>query len=175
MLSKLMAVPLQLLLSHEQLQRLGLRSILNERLDACSSLVLPPVLDVCCGRANKFARDLRKNGLVSYGADIRWSDSIDLIADAAYLPIRYAAFNTVTFIGSFNYLREPKVALLEARRVLQPGGLVIITYVAPFVSWLRHLCAWWNHPENQIIDGMRFGFHRSEVAVLLRSCGFTIL
>lgn len=49
------------------------------------------------------------------------------IGNVENLPFEDAMFNMVTSISMFHYLRDPDTALSEARRVLRPGGRIIIT------------------------------------------------
>jgi ubiquinone/menaquinone biosynthesis C-methylase UbiE len=47
--------------------------------------------------------------------------------DAEDLPHDDSVFDIVTSVSMFHYLRHPPVALREARRVLRPGGRIVIT------------------------------------------------
>lgn len=47
-------------------------------------------------------------------------------ADAYRLPFRDATFDLVTMVGIFQVLSEPAGALGEVRRVLRPGGLLLL-------------------------------------------------
>ncbi|MBX3725702.1 MAG: class I SAM-dependent methyltransferase [Xanthomonadales bacterium] len=51
----------------------------------------------------------------------------DLFGDAARLPIRSATFDTVVMLEVLEHLRYPREALAEARRVLTPGGIAIVS------------------------------------------------
>jgi len=58
----------------------------------------------------------------------RLPEAVDLrAAHAERLPFAEAAFDAVVSCNMFHYLREPKAALAEFRRVLKPGGRLIIT------------------------------------------------
>lgn len=48
-------------------------------------------------------------------------------ADAARLPFRTASFDAVVSSSSFHYWPDPAAGLAELRRVLRPGGRLVIT------------------------------------------------
>jgi ubiquinone/menaquinone biosynthesis C-methylase UbiE len=58
------------------------------------------------------------------------------------LPLPGRSFDRVFCANSFHYFREPRVALSEMRRVLRPGGLLVL------VDWCDDYltckaCSWW--------------------------------
>jgi len=88
------------------------------------------LLDVGCG-AKPFESMFR--GFVSryLGLDLAGSPEVggvrlDVVARAESLPIRNGAIDTVLAISMVNRLREPRLMLEEARRVLRPGGVLIL-------------------------------------------------
>ncbi len=71
---------------------------------------------------------------------------LDINLDAHYLPFREASLGAVIAIDVLHHLQNPVVFLKEARRVLEPGGRLIL--LEPFISpW-----SWWVyrylHPED---------------------------
>lgn len=69
----------------------------------------PPMLE----QARRRARDLHLD------ADLR-------VGDAEHLPFDDATFDTVTAVLSLCTIPRPEVALAEARRVLRPGGRLLL-------------------------------------------------
>jgi ubiquinone/menaquinone biosynthesis C-methylase UbiE len=58
----------------------------------------------------------------------RLPESVPLVAaDAGALPLKDATLDTVVSVSSFHYWTDPAVALAEIRRVLHPGGRLVIT------------------------------------------------
>ena len=48
-------------------------------------------------------------------------------ARAEELPFADAAFDTVTVLGALGYMEAPEIALTECRRVLRPGGTLVVS------------------------------------------------
>lgn len=95
------------------------------------------VLDLGCGTA-ALGPDLLESRLVYTGVDrdpsmlrgarLRLGTSARLVlADAGSLPFDDGAFDVVTSLGLFEYLREPVVVLREIRRVLAAGGVALLS------------------------------------------------
>ncbi len=63
-------------------------------------------------------------------------------AEASKLPLADATFDWVVCANSFHYFRQPESALAEVRRVLRPGGsLVLVDWCDDYVTC--KLCSWW--------------------------------
>lgn len=87
-------------------------------------------LDVGCG-AGTFVRLAAGRGWIAVGID-PLADPVDT-ARARLLRARFPSadlgasrFDLVTFFNSLNYLEDPLEALRETRRLLHPGGLIVI-------------------------------------------------
>jgi SAM-dependent methyltransferase len=59
---------------------------------------------------------------------------LDLVCDGYALPFRKGAVSHLILLDVFHHLETPRVFLEEARRVLGPGGRVIL--LDPYISWL---------------------------------------
>lgn len=71
------------------------------------------------------------------GSAVTW-----LQADGVRLPFASAAFDGVVCANSFHYFRQPDAALGEMRRVLRPGGwVVLVDWCDDFLAC--KLCSWW--------------------------------
>ena len=89
------------------------------------------ILDLGCGKG-RFARRLSQRGAEVYGLDL----SSSMIAKASgiprvkgsarRLPFRAEAFDAVIAVEVFEHLLDLSEAIREARRVLRPGGSILI-------------------------------------------------
>ena len=159
-------LPLRLLFDHEKVSRWGLTSVYDERIKLCKRFSYGRVLDVGCGEGNRFILEYGKG----VGVDRLLLERVDVCCDALYLPFGDGVFDTVNFIGSFNYLPEKDATLRETKRVLRGGGKVLITMINPIFCYLRHKTAWWDKEQNQTKKG-EGGLWKSEIQALLRSSG----
>lgn len=57
-------------------------------------------------------------------------------ADCTCLPFQDGAFDLITAAAVIEHLADPHAFLHECRRVLKPGGLLVLTCPAPFFDWL---------------------------------------
>jgi len=104
---------------------------------------LPPlkrgqtVVDLGSG-AGHFVDCCRDNGLAAIGVDI--NDGIDLESDR--VPLEDNSADVVTAISVIEHLRSPANLLSEARRVLKPGGALIL--VSP--NWHYSMRSFYEDP-----------------------------
>lgn len=112
--------------------------IIREHLRNIASMARGRLLDVGCG--NKPYRELFTNVTEYVGMEISatpmpgrpHSDARAITADfyglAENLPVPDASFDVVMATQVIEHLREPALFFEEAARVLQPGGLLILTF-----------------------------------------------
>jgi len=69
-----------------------------------------------------------------YGIQTQTRDysNLDIISDITSIPVEDGSFDSVMCIEVFEHLPDPLLALKELKRILKPGGTIIIT--APFNS-----------------------------------------
>ncbi len=89
--------------------------------------VAPPggkVLDIYCG--SRPYDDLFAPGTQVTGLDVTNRYGVADVVTDEFLPFPDAAFDGVTCIEAFHYAEDPEQAVAEIRRVLKPGGGVVI-------------------------------------------------
>jgi len=102
--------------------------------DALAALTPNSLLDVGCGTGVFLRMDAARDARLRVGCDIsengfRRDDANILFAagDAAALPFRDDAFDCAVCSETLEHLPEPAAALEEIRRVLKPGGTLLVT------------------------------------------------
>jgi SAM-dependent methyltransferase len=87
---------------------------------------LEPVLDIGCGDGAlrmALAPSWPWVGIDEDEALLRAAGRPGAVADAAHCPARDAAFGGVAALWMLYHLDDPRLTIVEARRVLRPGGL----------------------------------------------------
>ena len=80
---------------------------------------------------------------------------LDLVCDGYELPFEQASLSHLTLFDVFHHLEAPRAFLKEARRVLAPGGRLIIfdPYISfssfPVYGWLHHEPVAWRKEISQ--------------------------
>lgn len=88
-----------------------------------------------CGHLRYVALDLaRYDGTGKVGLQTgSWDTSdIDIVSDIARIPVRDGSFDAVLCSEVLEHVDDPVAALSELKRVVKPGGMLILT--APFCS-----------------------------------------
>ena len=90
------------------------------------------VLDLGCGRGDWMSR-MRAEGLTPVGMEPEWAraklaraHAPVAVADGQRLPLREGSISLVWCIHVLHHLEDPMAALGEMRRVLRPGGHLIL-------------------------------------------------
>lgn len=139
-------------------------------------VVLPFVrgrlLDLGCGYNNL----TRAHGS-GLGADVFPWEGIDVrIGDASRLPFRDGSFDTVSVVAALNHIPNREAALVAAKRVLQSGGLLLVTMIGPWTGRIAHLLF---HQDEIRRGGMRpgelDGIRPRDMRALLQQAGFELV
>lgn len=164
-------------------ERLHLTSLRAERFAAVLPRLKGRVLDIGAGD-NTLCRLYRQNATLlgadpedaasSVGVDVvDWNGQSVIIEDAASLPFPDQSFDTVCFIACINHIVNRVEALREARRVLRPGGRVIVTMIGRFIGTIGHAIWWYSEDKHRDVDHEEaMGLDDREVKMMLRQAGF---
>lgn len=88
-----------------------------------------PVLDMGCG-SGKLGRELDGRGMRWAGVDrsptqLRNGHGARILGEASRLPLPHGSFGAVAALYMLYHLAHPLDGILEARRVLRPGGVFV--------------------------------------------------
>lgn len=92
------------------------------------------LVDLACG-------DNRLTSKLGFGTGVDITDygRADLVCpDFSNLPFESATVTTVTILAALNYFDEPIKVLQEISRILQPDGVLIVTFLNKNVSSFWH-------------------------------------
>ena len=149
-------------------------ALAKRRIGAVLPHVTGRLLDVGCG-SNRLVRHYA-NGV---GVDVYpWPGADVVVRDTAALGWASESFDTITIIAALNHIPNRVAVLHECRRLLRPGGRVVITMLTPGTSRVWHwLRAPWDADQRD--RGMRpgevFGFTPAQLLALVKDAGFTLL
>jgi ubiquinone/menaquinone biosynthesis C-methylase UbiE len=115
-------------LARSVLRRYGGRDVHERVAPRLAAERLTPVLDVGCGEGElaRYLPDGASVGLDSSEAMLARAPKPSVPGDARALPFPAASFGSIALLYVLYHLPDPARALAEARRVLQPGGLVAV-------------------------------------------------
>jgi SAM-dependent methyltransferase len=121
-----------------QFDYLHLRTLLDDLRPALWRLAEPGgvVLDVFCG--SRPYDDLYAPGVRVVGLDIDDRYGVADIVTTDFLPCADGAYDAVACLEAFHYVADPAHGVRELRRVVKPGGRVVVT--VPLVwEYDRHI------------------------------------
>lgn len=177
MFSKILDIvffPVRVLFSHELVNKLGLRSLRDERCDRVMRNCRGRLLDIGCGN-NQL---VRKYGHSSIGVDVYdFGGGATIVEDTSKLPFDDGSFDTVSFVACLNHIPNRAGVLVESERVLSKNGRIVLTMISPIVGAIRHKLAWWDKDqlERGMKEGEEFGLSQERIMSLLESVGFKLV
>jgi SAM-dependent methyltransferase len=135
------------------------------------------LLDIGCGE-NYLVQQYRSAGADGLGVDVYpWPNVDRIVEDTAKLPFEDGSFDTITFVACINHIPNRVDVLREARRVLAPGGKVVLTNLTPTLSRLWHRWAFWDDDQHErgMKPGEVYGFTHEDLVALLSEAGYRLV
>jgi SAM-dependent methyltransferase len=142
------------------------------------------LLDIGCGSFPLFLSHTQfreRHGIdrVPHSATEEWKRrgihliNQDLEADPC-LPYPDHSFTVVTMLAVFEHVKPAQLVMLvsEVRRVLEPGGLYVLTTPACWTGWLLRLMARLRFLSREEIEEHKHQYRHIEIREVLRTSGF---
>jgi SAM-dependent methyltransferase len=168
--------PVRAILNHEIVERLGLTSLREERMNMTLKHSRGKIIDIGCGEHNLLINKYRAMGGRGIGIDVYPWPGVDKVCDTTNLPFPNKNFDTVTLVGVINHIpiQIRKKVLKECYRILNDNSRIVITTLNPFIGLVRHKLAWWDKDQHQrgMKSGEEYGLHPQLVKNLLIEVGF---
>ncbi len=167
-------IPVRLIFSHDIVNKMGLRSIRDERCDIIIKHCTGKLLDIGCGN-NQIVKEYGHN---SIGVDVYdFGSDAYIVEDTSKLPFDSNSFQTVSFVASLNHIPNRIEVLKEAHRLLSDDGVLLITMINPLWGTIRHKLAWWDEDkhERRMKEGEKMGISSHELVSTVENQGFTFV
>jgi len=173
-----------LLLPDHACETIHLTSLRAERFAAVLPAMKGRVLDIGAGDnvlVRLYRQQAANNSLMdddaasSTGVDvIAWSEDVIKIDSSDKLPFADGTFDTVCYIACINHIPERQASLIEAKRVLKPGGQIVLTMIGRTIGEIGHMLWWYSEDKHREVDHEELmGMNQNEVITLLQSAGLT--
>ncbi len=166
-------IPARLVLFDQKwLPHFGWTTLEEERLNAVLPYIQGRLLDVGAGPNTLVNR--YRNGV---GVDVYdWGGGVQVVENTSKLPFNPDSFDTVTFVACLNHIPYREAALLEAYRLLNPGGRLIITMINPLLGDFGHAIWWYSEDKHRggMKEGERGGLWTSHIVAMCDTAGFDL-
>lgn len=156
----------------EWLERCGWTTLEDERLPQVLPEIRGRLLDIGAG-PNTLVR-LHGNGT---GVDVfDWGGGAMVVEDTADLPFPDSSFDTVAFIACLNHIPNRQAVLHEARRLLAPGGRVVMTMINPILGGIGHVIWWYSEDKQRggMLPGEVGGLWTKDIVTMCEAAGLRL-
>jgi SAM-dependent methyltransferase len=151
--------------------------LLSWRIATVRPHVVGRLLDIGCG-SNVLVRGYSGEGGEGQGVDVHdWGDVDVVVEDTSDLPFPDGSFETVTIVAALNHIPNRDDVLVEARRVLADGGILVVTMIPPNISRIWHRLRQRWDPDQQVRDHHDhevWGFNQTDLKDMLARAGFAV-
>lgn len=166
-------IPFRLVLFDQAwLPRFGWTTLEEERIAALLPHLRGRLLDVGAG-----PNALVKRYGTGVGVDVHdWGGGAMVVEDTSKLPFRDGEFDTVSFAACLNHIPYREAALREARRVIAPGGRLVVTMINPLLGGIGHAIWWYSEDKRRdgMLEGEVGGLWTRDVVRMCRDAGFEL-
>lgn len=169
-----LALPIRLIFSHETVNRLGLKSLRDERYDIVKNNIKGRLLDIGCGN-NELVKSYGNN---SIGVDVYdFGGDALIVEDSSKLPFEDQKFDSISFVACLNHIINRDEVLKESHRLLVKEGRVYMTMLSPGWGILRHKLAWWDPDQHErgMKQGEEMGLSKNYLYELFKNNGFSLV
>jgi SAM-dependent methyltransferase len=168
------ALPIRLIFSHETINKMGLKSLRDERYDIVRKNLRGRLIDIGCGN-NALVKSYGNN---SVGVDVfDFGGDAMIVEDASSLPFEEKSFQSASFVACLNHITNREEVLRETSRLLTDNGRVYMTMLTPVTGYVRHKLAWWDPDQHD--RGMKseekMGLSHQYLVDLFSRCGFRLV
>ncbi len=154
------------------LPKFGWTTLEEERLGQVLGCLEGKLLDIGSG-PNTLVRRYG-NGI---GVDVYdWGYGTVVVEDTSQLPFESYSFDTITCVASLNHIPNRQDVLLEIKRLLKPGGKLIITMINPFLGDIGHKIWWYDehHERGGMEEGEVGGIWQKDLVEMCEVAGFKL-
>jgi ubiquinone/menaquinone biosynthesis C-methylase UbiE len=138
------------------------------------------ILDVGCGFTGEFLRRIEKKISIGYGVDMFVdqafsTNKIKLIEHNLNfgLPFLNDEFDAVVSLASLEHMENPEKILKEIKRVLKPGGRLILTAPTVYAKPVLELMAGLRIIDRQEIKDHKKYFNKKNLCDYCKEAGFS--
>jgi SAM-dependent methyltransferase len=112
----------------------------------------------------------------SIGADVTdWGTDCVLIKNSTELPFPDCSFDTICYVACINHIPERADALLEAKRLLRPGGRIVVTMIGRIIGKIGHALWWYSEDKHREVDEHEeMGLDRVQMIALFSNAGYRL-
>jgi len=144
----------------------------DERLNQVLPVVKGKLLDIGCGK--NILVKMHGDGV---GVDVfDWGGGAMVVENTAQLPFPDQSFDTITFLACLNHIPNRQEVLKEAKRLIKPEGILIITMINPIFGKIGHSVWWYSEDKHRggMKDGEVGGLWSNDIIEICNSAGFNL-